>query len=82
MSKIISVATSYTMYEVEDNIFEILSGGDLVQPAAIVLEVMAMNNQARRVGMVSTATPDGGLDEPTDEDDPAEGEGPWLSEDE
>jgi hypothetical protein len=85
MSKIISVASQYTLYEVEDNIFELLSGGDLVQPAAVVLDVMTMNGQAKRIGVISTGPLVGdenpfSTEDSEDDEEPAEGEGPWLEE--
>jgi hypothetical protein len=44
------------MYEVPDETYEYLSAGAVAQPPHIVLEVMAMNGQATKVGTVGTIT--------------------------
>lgn len=86
MGKIVSVASQYTIYEVPDDAFELLSNGITALPPAIVLETLVLNGKAVRVGTVGTLTM--GLDEMPEEfdtedmEDPPEGEGPWLEEDE
>lgn len=50
--KYITVPISFAIYKVHDQAFEILSNGMMVQPPAVVLEVMALNGQAEQVGIV------------------------------
>ena len=82
MTKIVTVASQYTIYEVPDEAFEVLSGGELAAPPQIVLETLVLNGQAVRIGKVSTLTMDASelpeyLEEREDED-PPEGAGPWA----
>ena len=85
MSKFISVATQYAIYEVPDETFDVLPQGMKGNPPQIVLELMAMQGQARRLGTVSTLSMDMAeaqeFFESQDEDDEDESgeEHPWIT---
>lgn len=81
MSKYISVASHYTIYEVPDETFEVLPTGMKTSPSYLVLELMVANGQAKRVGNVGMSPMEFEeiLEEEGDED-PPEGMGPWLEE--
>ena len=81
MSKIITVPSQYTIYEVPDETFEVLPIGMKATPPQIVLEVMVMNGQAKRIGTVGTLTMNVEDAESMMDDDPPDGSGPWLTED-
>lgn len=53
-TKFISVPIAYSLYEVPEDTYMLLSDGRLTQPVQLVLEVMVANGQARRVSTVST----------------------------
>ena len=81
MSKYISVASHYMIYEVPDETFEVLPTGMKTSPSYLVLETMVLNGQAKRIGSVGMA--EVGLDGPDiieDDEEPPEGMGPWLEE--
>ena len=76
-----SVASQYTIYEVPDEAFELLSNGTIALPPSIVLETLVLNGMVKRVGTVGTLTMSTeDLDEvlEDEDEDPPEGEGPWL----
>lgn len=76
MPKYISVAESYAIYEVQDDVFEVLSNGTFVQPPQVVLEVLTMTGVSKKIGSVSSF---GAMEtEVSEDDEPAEGEGPWV----
>lgn len=82
MSTIISVPVSYAMYEIEEDMFEMLTDGSITQPPLIVLEVMTLNGQAKRIGTVGSVLIGAKIAGEEDEDEPPEGEGPWMDDDE
>lgn len=85
MSKILTVASQYTVYEIEEDSLEVFGGGMVTVPPQIVLEMMVLQNRAKRVGVINTLSFDSSLvsredDEEEDyEGDPPEGEGPWMT---
>lgn len=73
--KYISVATSYSIYQVPDETFQVLSSGAMTTPPYLVLEVMVMNGDAKKVGSVgSTVVGEDGFDVDGEEDE----ESPWV----
>lgn len=80
MAKVISVPASYAVYRVEEDTFNLLHTGVRELPPVIVLETMAAQGQAERVGVISVVSfnvvspPHGEGDETL--------EGPWIEEDE
>jgi hypothetical protein len=76
MTKYISVADSYSIYEVEDEAFELLPGYLRLQPPQVVLEVLMLGGHAKRVATVGT--PSAPMMEEDEDEDPPEGEGPWV----
>lgn len=82
MSKFISVPSAYVLYQVEDDVFQMITGSNLSMPPQVVLELMVMNGQAKRVGVVGTLELNQNAVEEEEEEDeePPEGQGPWLSE--
>ena len=78
MSSIISVASEYTMYEVEDDAFEMLHNGNLAYPPQIAMEVLVINGKARRIAKVSTLSLEQFSVIAEDDEEPEEGDGPWL----
>lgn len=85
MSKYITVASQYTIYEVDDEAFELLPSGLKMNPPQIVLETMALSGHVKRIGTVGTLTmnvedAEEFFNQDNDED-PPEGSGPWLTED-
>ena len=81
MSKYISVATEYTLYEVPDDAMELLASGVVAQPPAIVLELMLINGKAKKVGSISTVLVPSEAVYANDDDDDSEEEGndsPWV----
>jgi len=82
MAKYITVPTQYAIYEVPDEAFELLGTGMKMTPPQIVLEVLVMQGAAKRMGTVGTLTMDiNSIEQEFDEDndEPEEGEGPWLA---
>lgn len=76
MPKYLSVAESYAIYEVQDDVFEVLANGAFIQPPQVILEVLTMNGTAKKVAVISVTG-----DIHTEEeggDEPPEGEGPWV----
>ena len=84
MSKFITVPSQYTIYEVTEEAAELLPMGIKITPPQIVLEVLVMNGNAKRVGTVGTLTmniesaSDMLSDSEGEDEDPPEGSGPWL----
>lgn len=81
MAKYLSVAIAYAVYKVEDDMFEMLTSGELAQPPLVLLEVMTLNGQAERVGTVGSIMVNPNMpedEEEEDEEDPPEGSGPWV----
>jgi len=76
MTKYISVAESFAIYEVQDDVFEIISGGTLIQPPQVVLEVLTLSGVAKKMGSVGVV--DNIEHEDGEESEPPEGEGPWV----
>lgn len=80
----ISVPSGYTLFEVKEEFVHILENGDKVLPPVVILEVMALNGQAKKIGMIGTITfaPNQGEEEDHDHDDdePAGMEGLWPEE--
>jgi hypothetical protein len=81
--KYISVPVSYAIYEVEDDVIQLLSSGVMTQPPHVVLEVMVLNGQAKRVVQIGSVMINPELvsdDEEEDEheDGDEEGEVPWV----
>ncbi len=84
MSTIISIPASYALYEVENDVFEMITTGEVVQPPLVTLEVLALNGQAKRIGTVSSVmigTVTTGSTEEDEDEDPPEGSGPWVDND-
>lgn len=82
MGSFISVASQYTIYEIEEGVAEVIGSGHLTQPPQIVLEVLVANGKAKRVGTVGTLNLENFTvmedDDDDDDDEPEEGAGPWL----
>lgn len=82
MSIIISIPVSYALYEVEQEVFEMLTTGEVVQPPLVTLEVMALNGTAKRIGTVGSVMVGANITGSDDEEDELpEGLGPWTPED-
>jgi hypothetical protein len=75
MPKYISVADSYVIYELNDEAFELLSGGMLQQPPHVIMEVLVLHGAAKRLGSVNSSTD---VDVTDEDEEPPEGEGPWV----
>ena len=84
MGKFITVPSSYVLYEVEDDVFQVISSGSLTLPPQVVLELMVVNGQAKRLGKIETLNLESFSEEEESEEDddeePEEGKGPWLGE--
>jgi hypothetical protein len=77
MVKYLSVAESYAIYEVQDDVFEVLAGGTLIQPPQIVLEVLALSGVAKKLGSIGVVE-NLNVENDDEDDEPPEGEGPWV----
>lgn len=71
MTKYISVPISYMLYEVPDDTIQVLSSGVMTQPPQVVLEVMVLNGQAKRLAQIGSIMvgPQGEETEEEDDDD-------------
>ena len=78
----IAIPASYAVYEVDD--VKLLSNDFKLtgNPPLVVLEVLTMSGQARRVGTIGTVSFNMNQAEADDEheEEPDEGSGPWLEE--
>lgn len=67
--KHITVAQTYAIFEVPDETWEVLSSGAMQTPPIVVLEVMVLNGQAKKIGTIGTLSFSDGeiVDEDEDE---------------
>ena len=68
-----AVPTVWTTYQVPDDVFSVI-GSAVGVPPSVVLEMMALNGSAKRVGTVTTH----GVEVLEENDDDEEKRGPWL----
>jgi hypothetical protein len=79
MSRIITVPSTYVVYEIEDDVSEMLPSYKHVAPPFVVLEVLVFEGKAKRLGSVASASFAGEAGAGSEEEEePPEGEGPWL----
>lgn len=76
MSKYISVPVTYGIYEVPDETFELLPSGMKVYPAQVVLEMMVMNGDAKKIGNISAAAIH--VEEAVEGEDEEGEDSPWV----
>jgi hypothetical protein len=55
-TKIISVPTAWTVFEVPDGAMQILSSGAITTPPHLVIELMVLAGKARKIGVVTSPT--------------------------
>jgi hypothetical protein len=94
VSKFISVPTAWAVYSVPDETFQLLPNGMATTPPQVVLEMMVMNGQAKRVARIGDFEIEGSDDERSvssdeytsdgariENSEPEPGVGPWYNED-
>lgn len=76
ISKYISIPVIYGIYEVPDETFELLPNGMKIQPSNVVLEMMVMNGQAKKIGTIGAAALT--FAQSDEDEDEETGDSPWV----